>query len=142
MNYKLIIAAIVVVLGIGIGLLLWNTFPNQPSQSQLIIGDVEWMLDGDYLAVYIPIENVGTVPVTIESISVRRDTAGSTEYIYNDPEDVSSASDVIAGGGRATFKWNAVRGSAPFDFLQWDNTYVIKVKFHGGSLEKTVTASQ
>ena len=141
MNYRLIAAAIVVILGIGLGLVLWNTFSNQPSQRQLNIREVEWTLEGDYLAMHISIENVGTTPVVVEAIGVRRETAGSPEYIDDDPEDMHNAENSIPGGAALTFKWNSTSGAAPFNFLQWDNTYVIKVTFQGGTTERAVIAS-
>jgi hypothetical protein len=127
---------------IALGFAFWNMFQN-PNQgtTDLLINEVEWIVDGEYKAMSIPIQNVGGMPVTIESISVRKSGSGSTEYTDNDPIGIASGTDTIASGGADTFYWNSDSGSAPFDFLQSGETYVIKVTCGTGAFfEKTVTA--
>jgi len=139
MNYRLLALAVVIIGGISLGFVWWNSF-YQPQGAQLVIDEVEWGLQGDYTTMSIPVRNLGEYPVTITSISVREDALGSTEYTDNDPLGVTSGSNDIAGGGGDTFEWNAGSGSAPFNFLQSGKTYVIKVTTGTGFVEKTVTA--
>jgi len=143
LNLKLLGAVVVIVLGIGIGVVLWNTFSqNQQQGSQLLIDEVEWIWEGDYRTMSIPIRNVGGYHVTIESISVRENVLGSTEYSDNGPMGITSGTNEIASGGADTFRWNVGSGSAPFDFLQPEKTYVIKVTTGTGFYEKTITAPE
>ena len=143
-NLKLIGAVVVVVVAIGIGVVLWNAFSQDQPQGEtgLLIDEVEWMWEGDYRTMSIPIRNVAVYPVTIESISVRENAFGSTEYTDNDPIGISSGTNEIGAGGADTFKWNVGRGSAPFEFLQPGKTYVIKVTTGTDFCEKTVTAPE
>jgi len=142
MNLKLVAAVAIIVVIVALGLAFSNIFQN-PNQgtTDLLIDEVEWLLEGDYTTMSIPIQNVGGMPVTIKSISVRKSGIGSTEYADNDPIGINSGTDAIASGGAEVFYWNSGRGSAPFDFLQSGETYVIKVTTGTGSFfEKTVTA--
>ena len=142
MNLKLIAAAATIVVIVALGLAFSNVFQN-PYQGtdELLIDEVEWLLEGDYTTMSIPIRNVGGMPVTIESISVRKSGLGGAEYTDTDPIGISSGSETITSGGGDTFYWNSGRSSAPFDFLQLGETYVIKVITGTSSLfEKTVTA--
>lgn len=142
MNLKLVGAAVVIVVIVALGLAFSNVFQN-PYQgtADLLIDAVEWIVDGEYKAMSIPIQNVGGMPVTIESISVRKSGSGGTEYTDNDPVGISSGENTIASGGAEVFYWNSDNGSAPYDFLQLGETYVIKVTCGTGSFfEETVTA--
>ena len=142
MNLKVVVAAAIIVVIVALGLAFSNFFQN-PNQAtaDLLIDEVEWIVDGEYVAMSIPIRNVGGMPVTIESISVRKNAPGSTEYTDNNPIGIASGTESIASGGADTFYWNSDKGSAPFDFLQLGETYVIKVTTGtGASFEKTVTA--
>ena len=73
------------VVAIGIGVVLWNSFSQDQPQGEtgLLIDEVEWILEGDYRTMSIPIRNVAVHPVTIESIRVRESAFGSTEYTDN-----------------------------------------------------------
>ena len=142
MNLKLIAAGAIIIVIVALGLAFSNIFQN-PNQgtTDLLIDEVEWIIDGDYKAMSIPIRNVGGMPVTIESISVRKSGIGSTEYTDNDPIGIASGTETITSGGADTFYWNSDSGSAPFDFLLSGETYVIKVTCGTGSFfEETVTA--
>jgi len=142
MNLKLIAAVAVIVVIVALGLAFSNIFQN-PNQgtTDLLIDAVEWISEGDYTTMSIPIQNVGGMPVTIESISVRKSGSGSTEYTDNDPIGINSGENTIASGGAEVFYWNSGKSSAPFDFLQSGETYVIKVTCGTGSFfEETVTA--
>ena len=142
MNLKLIAAVAIIIVIVALGLAFSNIFQN-PNQgtTDLLIDEVEWIIDGEYKAMSITIRNVGGMPVTIESISVRKSGSGSTAYTDNNPIGIASGTDTIASGGGDTFYWNSDSGSAPFDFLQSGETYVIKVTCGTGSFfEKTVTA--
>jgi hypothetical protein len=137
-------------LGIGmliVGLVLgfaannvFNPGSGRELRSQLLINDIEWRFEGDFLVMHIPVENIGTMPVSVESIGVREDVTGSTEYVDLNPRGINSGSNGIASGGAETFAWNATSGSAPFDFLLPGNTYVVKVTVHDGIFERTTTA--
>ena len=142
MNLKLIAAGAIIIVVVALALAFSNVFQN-PYQdtTELLIDDVEWLLEGDYTTMSIPIRNVGGIPITIKSIGVRKSGLGGTEYTDTDPIGISSGTETIASGGADTFYWNSGRSSAPFDFLQLGETYVIKVITGTGSLfEKTVTA--
>ncbi len=142
MNLKLAAAIAAIVVVAALGLAFSNIFQN-PNQgtADLLIDAVEWIVDGEYKAMSIPIRNVGGMPVTIESISVRESGSGSTGYADNDPIGISSGTDTIASGGGDTFYWTSDNGSAPFDFLQSGETYIIKVTCATGAFfEKTATA--
>lgn len=136
-----VIGALIV--GVGLGFVLGTIFSNQrpgTEKTQLAIGEIGWSLDGDMLTMSIPISNLGSLPATIQSISVRRNVTGSTWYTDQSPETLNSGDDTITGLSSDTFEWNSVRGSAPLDFLSAGNTYVIRVTVHDGYFEKTATA--
>jgi len=139
----IVLGVVLFVAGFGLGFAANNIF-NQSSSgilgTQLSIGEIEWSLVGDSLTMHIPIDNVGTVPVTIQTISVRKNATGSTEYSDLNPTGIFSGSDSIAPGGSDTFEWNATLGLAPFDFLLPGNTYVIKVIVYDGYYQRTTTA--
>lgn len=144
MDSKCILLGVVLfVTGFGLGFAANNMFnPNLNTNlgSRLVINDIEWSFEGDFLIMRIPIDNIGTIPVTIQSISVRKNATGSPEYADLNPVGIYSGTNDIAAGGGDTFEWNATRGSAPFDFLLPDNTYVIKVTVFDGYYQKTTTA--
>jgi hypothetical protein len=79
------------------------------------------------------------MPNSIHSIRVRKDAAGSTEYAWMDPTSINNEN-VIAGEGSDIFDWNVIRGNAPIDYLQPDQTYVVKVIGYESSAQKTTTA--
>jgi len=133
---------IMLVVGFGLGFAVNNVFnPGQEGfQSQLLIGDIEWRFEGDFLTMRIPIDNVGGASVSIQSIGVRENVSGSTEYVDSDPIGLYSKTADIASGGGDAFEWNATTGSAPFDFLLVGKTYVVKVTVYDGFFERTTTA--
>ena len=88
----------------------------------------------------IPIDNLGGFPVTIQSISVRENVTGSTEYTDLNPTGIYSGTGDIAPGGGEAFEWNATRGSAPFDFLLPGNTYIVTINVFDGYYRRTTTA--
>ena len=131
------------IVGLVLGFAVNNVFnpgPARELRSQLLINDIEWSFEGDFLIMHIPIDNIGTMPVSVESIGVREDATGSTEYVDLNPIGIYSESNDIASGGGETFAWNATSGSAPFDFLRPGNTYIVKVTVHDGIFERTTTA--
>ncbi|UCE95334.1 MAG: hypothetical protein JSV51_06270 [Candidatus Bathyarchaeota archaeon] len=129
------------VVGFGLGFAVNSMFfPSRPMGTQLSVGEIEWSLEGDLLIIEIPIDNIGGYPVTIQSISVRENVAGSTEYTDWNPVGLSSGTRDIASGGSDTFEWNATRGSAPFDFLLQGKTYIVTIRVFDGDYQKTTTA--
>jgi hypothetical protein len=84
-------------------------------------------------------DNRRNMPNSIHSIRVRKDAAGSTEYAWMDPTSINNEN-VIAGEGSDIFDWNVIRGNAPIDYLQPDQTYVVKVIGYESSAQKTTTA--
>ncbi len=142
MDTKCIALGVVLfVAGFGLGFAVNNIFQSSGTTgTRLIIGEIEWSLEGDFFTMYIPIDNVGTIPVTIQSISVRKNVTGATEYTDSNPIGINSGSESIAAGGSDTFKWNSTLGTAPFDFLLPGNTYVVKVTVFDGYYQKTTTA--
>ena len=137
----LALGVVLFAVGFGLGFAVNNIFrPGGTTGTQLYIGEIEWGWGGDYLTMHIPIDNFGGFPVTIHSISVRENAAGSTEYTDSNPAGVFSGTADIAPGGSETFEWNAVRGSAPFDFLLPGNTYVVTVRVFDGHYQRTTTA--
>jgi len=134
---------IMLIIGFGLGFAINNSFfqgPGRELRSQLLINEIEWRFEGDFLTMHIPIDNIGTITVSIESIGVRKNVTGSTEYVDSNPVGEYSGTNSIAAGGGETFEWNATSGSAPFDFLLPGNTYVVKVTVHDGFFERTTTA--
>ncbi len=134
---------ILLAVGFGLGFALNDVFNPGPAgglRSQLLIREIEWSLEGDFLTMRIPIDNVGGMPVSIQSISVRENFTGSTEYVDSDPIGLSSGTADITSGGGDTFEWNATSGSAPFDFLLVGKTYIVKVTVFDGFFERTTTA--
>lgn len=128
------------IVGFGLGFAANNLFtPGRDLRSQLLINEIEWSFEGDFLTMHIPIDNIGTTPVTIESIGVRKNATGSTEYVDLDPTGIYSETNGIAPGGAETFTWNSTSGSAPFDFLLLGNTYIVKVTVYDGIFERTTT---
>jgi len=141
METKCIILGIgMLIVGFGLGFAVNNLFtpgPGRELRSQLLINEIEWSFEGDFLIMHIPIDNVGTIPVTIESIGVRKNATGSTEYVDLNPIGIYSGTNGIAPGGAETFAWNSTSGSAPFDFLLPGNTYIVKVTVYDGTFERT-----
>lgn len=75
--------------GFGLGFAVNSIFyPSGTMGTQLYIGEIEWSLEGDSLTMHIPIDNVGGFPVTIQSISVRENVTGSTEYTDSNPTGI------------------------------------------------------
>jgi len=135
------LGVVLFVAGFGLGFAVNSIFyPSGTMGTQLYIGEIEWNLEGDSLTMHIPIDNVGGLPVTIQSISVRENVTGSTEYTDSDPTGIFSGTGDIAPGGSETFEWNATRGSAPFDFLLPGNTYMVTIKVFDGYYRRTTTA--
>jgi hypothetical protein len=89
---------------------------------------------------FIPINNMGGAPATIQSIGVRENITGSTWYTDQNPESINNGEDTIIGTSSDTLEWNPIRGSAPLDFLLPGNTYVIRNTVYDGYFEKTATA--
>jgi hypothetical protein len=142
MNTKCIILGVVLfVAGTGLGFALNNIFrPSVTMGTQLHIGEITWSFKGDFLTMTISVDNVGGLPVTIQSISVRENVTGSIEYTDPNPIGIySGTADITSGGGDA-FEWNATQGSAPFDFLLPGKTYTIKITVFDGYYSKTTTA--
>jgi len=142
MDTKCIILGIVLfAAGFGLGFALNNVFrPSGAIGTQLYIGEIEWNFEGDFLTMTIPIDNVGGLPVTIQSISVKENATGSIEYTDSHPIGIySGTADITAGGGDA-FEWNATSGLAPFDFLQLGKTYIVTIKVFDGYYRRTTTA--
>ncbi len=128
------------IVGFGLGFAANNLFtPGRDLRSQLLINEIEWSFEGDFLTMHIPIDNIGTMPVTIESIGVRKNATGSTEYVDLNPIGIYSETNGIAPRGAETFTWNSTSGSAPFDFLLLGNTYIVKVTVYDGIFERTTT---
>lgn len=142
MDTKCITLAVVLfALGFGLGFAVNNIFrPSGTIGTRLYIGEIEWSLEGDFLTMYIPVDNVGGSPVTVQSISVRANVTGSTEYTDSNPQGVFSGTSDIAPGGGDTFEWSAARGSAPLDFLLPGNAYVVTINVFDGYYRKTTTA--
>jgi len=139
----ILLGAILLTGGFGLGFAANNLFTSGLRGNlgtQLSIGEIEWLFEDDFLIMRIPINNIGTMPVTIQSINVRKDVTGSIEYTDSNPIGIFSGSGAIASGGGDTFEWNAIRGSAPFDFLSPGNTYVIKIVVFDGYYQRTATA--
>lgn len=135
------LAGILFVVGFGLGFAVNNMFyPRETMGTRLVIGEIEWSLEGDFLTMYIPIDNVGTIPVTIQSISVRENVTGASEYTDLNPRGVNGGSDSIAAGGGDTFEWNSTRGAAPFDFLLPGKVYVVKITVFDGYYQETTAA--
>jgi len=131
------------IVGFGLGFAVNNLFTPGPKgelRSQLLINEIEWSFEGDFWIMHIRIDNVGTMPVTIESIGVRKNATGSTEYVDLNPIGIYSGTNDIAPGGAETFTWNSTSGSAPFDFLLPGNTYIVKVTVYDGTFERTTRA--
>jgi hypothetical protein len=84
-------------------------------------------------------DNRRNMPNSIRSISVRKAAAGSTEYAWMDSISINNE-DVIAGEGSDILDWNVIRGNASVDFLQPDQTYVVKVMGYESSAQETTTA--
>ena len=142
METKCILLGIgMLIVGFGLGFAANNLFtPGRDLRSQLLINEIEWGFEGDFLTMHILIDNIGTMPVTIESIGVRKNVTGSTEYVDLNPIGIYSGTNGIAPGGAEIFAWNSTSGSAPFDFLLPGNTYIVKVTVYDGIFERTTTA--
>jgi len=87
METKCILLGIgMLIVGFGLGFAANNLFtPGRDLRSQLLINEIEWGFEGDFLTMHILIDNIGTMPVTIESIGVRKNVTGSTEYVDLNP---------------------------------------------------------
>ncbi len=105
---------------------LQETFDNL---TQVNIGDIEWNLVIDWWELAIHISNEGTMPITIFSIGVRKNTTGSSWYTYSNPISVNGHL-AIADGGSDVFIWNETNASAPqAAFLEIGPSYVVRVTY-------------
>ena len=82
----IVLGVILFVAGVGLGFAMNDIFfPSPTMGTHLHIGEIEWSLEGDFLTMSIPVDNIGGYPVTIQSIGVRENITGSTEYTYPNP---------------------------------------------------------
>jgi len=96
----IVLGVVLFALGFGLGFAARSVFyPSGTMGTQLLIGETEWSLEGDSLTMLIPVDNVGGFPVTIQSISVRENVTGSTEYTDSNPTGIYSGTGDIAPGG-------------------------------------------
>ncbi len=103
---SLALAALVIgiVIGLGAGITLNSGIEaNIAETAQLEIQEIEWGLEDDYLTIYITVGNNADKSTPIHSISVRRNVAGSVEYVWPNPTSVHGHEAVVAGGATDTF---------------------------------------
>lgn len=139
----IVLAIVTLAIGIGIGIGAGITLSSGPgidlTAANLEISDIEWSLEGDYPTIHITVKNTGTMPISIDSISVRRNVAGATEYVWANPTSTNDKN-AIAGGGIDVFDWNIMKGNAPYEFLSSGGMYIVKVSGQGSYAEETTTA--
>jgi hypothetical protein len=130
------------VIGAGLGFAAGITLSSQASGNlayELEIWDINWILEGDLFTIEIVVDNIGNMPNSVHSISVRRDAAGSTEYAWIDPISINNKNE-IPSHAWDIFRWDVIRGNATIDFLQPGQIYVIKVVGYESAAQKTTTA--
>lgn len=105
----------------------------------LSINDIDWVLIGDLFTMEIKVVNRGSMAISIQSISVRKDSVGSTEYVWNNPISIIDRNEILENNWDV-FRYDALKGNAPIEFLQPGQTYVVKVEGTNSYDEMTTTA--
>jgi flagellin-like protein len=93
---------------------------SQQAQTQVRIDLVNWDLTNNKVTV--TVRNTGSVPATVEEISVRKNLAGQSWY--TDVTDDATGSVVV--GGTVDLVWDEAGASAT-DLLEASESYVIRI---------------
>lgn len=93
---------------------------SQQAQTQVRIDTITWGISGDNCTVVV--RNTGSVGATIESVSIRRSTTGSTFYSRS-----FTTGNSINTGLTVSLTWTESGASAPTGFLTTLTEYVIRV---------------
>ena len=104
------------------------------AQTQCRIDSVTWNVAGNNVTVVT--RNTGSVACTVESISLRKSAAGSTNYARS-----FTTGNSINTGTTVSLTWTEASSSAPADFLAVSSEYVIRVTTTTGfQYEMTATS--
>ena len=106
---------------------------SQQAQTQVRIDTVTWYLSDNYCNV--TVRNTGSVSVTIESISIRKSSSGSTFYTMK-----YTSGNSIDTGLTVSFTWTETGASAT-NLLKNLTEYVIRVTTTTGFQYESVSTS-
>jgi len=109
------------------------------AQTQVRIDNVGWTISATNDNVTVTIRNTGSIAADIESITIRKNTAGSTIYTCND----ATATGAVDVGLVVTKKWRSTVAS-PLpgnDYIINGTAYVIRVTMKTGFYYELVATS-
>ena len=115
---------------------------SQQAQTQIRIDTITWNIDTDPITntdtCIVVVRNTGSVAATVESVSIRKSTSGSTFYPHKFTESNS-----INTGLTVPFTWEETTtgASAPVGFIAPLTEYVIRVTTTTGFQYEMVATS-
>ena len=107
---------------------------SQQAQTQIRVDQVTWDIADDNCSVQV--RNTGSVAATIESISLRLSSSGST--FYSSP---FTSGNSINTGTTISLEWTESTANAPADFLTNLTEYVVRVTTTTGFQYEMVATS-
>jgi hypothetical protein len=100
--------------------------PDAQAQTQVRVDNVAWTIVSNGAdTVTVTIRNTGSISADIESISIRKNTAGSTTYTCND----AAATGAVDVGLVVTKQWHSSSASPSLgnEYIAYGTSYVIRV---------------